>query len=184
MASEKIISLGRKLLALAERGVDGEKENAQRVLKSYMEKYGLELKDIEPKTRSRRIVTNVTLDIKQMFINFVASIVGKDYDVRKCKGKGYWALEMNDDEWSQFEEQWPVYRKALKAELKKKQKEHEKMMKLVVNAFISKHDMYSKDREDSGDSKPLTPEELEEIMQMLRMREKMDDISFYKKLTA
>ena len=182
MANQKIIDLGTKLLALAERGEMGERENAKIMLDAFLEKHQLTLLDIEPKTRTRRIVTGVSSDIKQMFINFVASIVGSDYRINKCRGVGYWAVEMNDDEWADFSERWPVYRKALRAEVLKKKRQQQKELKLLVHAFISKHDMYSKDKEESSSDKMPTPEELEEIMQMLRMREGMEDINFYKKL--
>jgi len=177
----KIIKLGRKLLALSQRGVDGEKETATRVLNSFLEKHGLTIQDIEPKTRSRRIVTKVSSDIKQMFINFCASIVGKDFQINKCRGVGYWAVEMNDEEWKEFNEKWPIYRKALKAEILKKKKQQKKELGILVNAFISKHEMYSKDSEPEEAEMP-SPEEIEEILEMIRMREKMDDINFYKQL--
>lgn len=182
MASEKIIQLGRKLLALSKQGVGGEQENATAMLVAFLEKNNLSITDIEPKTRTRRIVKGVSGDIKQMFINFTASIVGSDYRINKCRGVGYWAVEMNDEEWADFSERWPIYRKALRAELLKKKKQQQKELKLLVHAFISKHDMYSKDKEETESDKLPTQEELEEIMQMLRMREGMEDINFYKKL--
>jgi len=118
-----------------------------------------------------------------MFINFTASIVGKDFRVNKCRGVGYWAVEMNDAEWADFSERWPVYRKRLKAEILKKKKQQRKELDLLVHAFISKHEMFSKDREPSDEDVKLpTDEELEEILQMIRMRDKMEDINFYKKL--
>jgi len=38
MTSQKIIDLGRKLLALSQRGVGGEQENAQKMLEAFLEK--------------------------------------------------------------------------------------------------------------------------------------------------
>lgn len=182
MASEKIIQLGRKLLALSQQGIGGEQETAKIMLQSYLEKHDLRIADIEPKTRTRRIVKGVNGDIKQMFVNFTASIVGSNYQINKCRGVGYWAVEMNDEEWADFSERWPIYRKALRAEILKKKKQQQKELKLLVHAFVSKHDMYSKDKTNSVSDKLPTREEMEEIWQMLRMRDGMDDINFYKKL--
>jgi hypothetical protein len=181
MKDRKVIDLGRKLLALSQRGIGGERENAERMLSSFLSKHSLDLKDIEPEIRIRRIATGVNDDIRQMFINFCASIVGSDVKINKCKGRGYWSVEMNDSEWEDFTERWPTYRKILKREIIKKKREQQKELKLLVKAFISKHDMYSKDKEPNDSSLP-TQEELEEIMKMLQMREKMEDINFYKKL--
>ena len=53
----------------------------------------------------------------------------------------------------------------------------------MVSAFISKHDMYSKDEEeDDRGIEALTPEEIEEIMEMIRLQDKLDDINFHKQL--
>jgi hypothetical protein len=183
MQTDRILELGRKLLALAQGGVDGEREAAQRMLDNFLQKHGLEISDIEPVARTRRIVKNVTLDIKQMFINFCASIVGKDVRVNKCVGRNYYAVEMNDEEWMEFETKWPVYRKNLKSELEKLKKQHLKELKLMVSAFISKHEMYSKDGdEDSREVSSLTPEEIQEILDTMRLQEKLDDINFHKHL--
>jgi hypothetical protein len=181
--SNKIIELGRKLLALSLKGEGGEKENAQRMLDAFLEKHNLELKDIEPQTRSRRIVKKVDNGIRQMMINLVGSIVGKDFNIVKCRGKGYYAIEMNDQEWEIFTERFEVYRKALKRELVIKRKEQRRELKLLEQAFISKHDLYSKDSDDTDNQEStLTPEELEEIMQIIRLRDGLKDINFYKKL--
>lgn len=44
MIDPKILEKARKLKALADRGVGGEKENAQRMLEEYMKKHGLKYK--------------------------------------------------------------------------------------------------------------------------------------------
>lgn len=182
MAKDRIIELGRKLLALAQRGVGGERENAQSMLDAFLEKHGLTMTDIEPETRTRRIVTAVSADIKQMFINFCASIVGHKVVINRCVGRGYWAVEMNDAEWADFSERWPIYKKELKAEILRKKRQQKRELELVAKAFISKHNLYSTDREDDGEVSLPTAEELEEILEMLRIREKMKDLTFHKKL--
>lgn len=47
MSDPKIIELAKKMKALADKGVGGEKETAERKLKELMEKYNLSLEDIE-----------------------------------------------------------------------------------------------------------------------------------------
>jgi len=183
MNRERIIELGRKLLALAKGGVDGERETAQRMLDSFLEKNGLSLRDIEPATRVNRLVKGVSLTLKQVFVNFCASIVGHRVQIHKCVGAGYYFVEMNDAEWAEFSEKWPVYKREFLKEIRKKKEQQKKELKLVAKAFISKHDLYSTDRDDSADDDSLpTAEELEEIMQMLRLREEMEDLHFSKKL--
>lgn len=185
MNRERIIELGRKLLALATRGVDGERENAERILQAFLDKHGLTRAEIEPSIRTRRYVKDVNTNVKQVFINLCANIVGHKVKINKCNGRFYYAVEMNDEEWAIFSERWPVYRKAIALEIKKKKQQQAKELKLVSSAFISKHSLYSEDR-DNEDEEPSdkmpTPEEIEEILAMLRMREQMEDINFYKRL--
>lgn len=188
MEKQRIIDLGRKLLALATRGVDGERENAERMLTAFLAKHDLTRSDIEPSIRSRRVITDVNSNVKQVFLNLCANIVGHKVKINKCNGRFYYAVEMNDEEFAIFSERWPVYKKAIALEIKKKRQQQAKELKLVSSAFISKHGLYSEDIEDSEDSedsdKMPTPEEIEEILAMLRMREKMDDINFHKKLNS
>lgn len=183
MESQRIIDLGRKLLALATRGVDGERENAERMLQAFLEKHGLTRAEIEPTVRTLRYVKDVNTNVKQVFINLCANIVGHKVEINKCKGRFYYAVYMNDAEYEVFLERWPVYRKAIALEIKRKKEQQKRELKLVSKAFISKHGLYSEDSEDDdAELKMPTAEELEEIMEMLRMREKMQDINFYKKL--
>lgn len=183
MKKDRIVELARKLLALAERGVGGEKENAQFMLDELLAKHGLLITDIEPKTRTRRIVKGVTKDIKQMFVNFCASIVGSNIQINKYNGVGYFAVYMNDREWQEFEMKWPIYKKTLKSEILKLRKKHQTELKAIVSAFISKHSMYADDsEEDDRDILDLTPEEIEEIIAMMQMKDKLSDINFNKQI--
>lgn len=176
----KVLHLGRKLLALAKDGVGGEKETAQRMLDSFLEKHNLTITDIEPAIRTRRIVKGVNNEIRQMFYNFTASIVGRDFQINNCKGIGYYAVYMNDEEWDTFNQQWPVYRKSLRNEILKKKRQMWKEIEKLTAAFIHKHHMFPPDAESSD--RKLTPEELQEILDILAMSEKLDDINFYKQL--
>jgi hypothetical protein len=157
--TNKHIALGRKLYALSQQGVGGEKVNAQEMLDAFLEKHGLTITDVEPSVRTRRIFKGVNNEIFQMFINLAASIKGKDHDVRSCNGRGMRAIDLNDAEFADFTEKWGVYRKELNRELQRKKKEQRKEQKLLVHAFISKHNLYSKDGSKSENTE-LTAEDL------------------------
>lgn len=179
---DKIINLAKKLLALAEHGADGEKDNAKSMFDSLMLKHNLTLNDIVDNHRSLRLVMNVNKDVHQMFINLVASIVGKDFKAYQCNKKTYHRVEMSDNEFYEFNEKWNIYKKSLKKEINKLKLQHKKELIILQNAFIDKHNLYS---ERNGGKKidDLTAEELEEIKDMIRMQDKMEDINIYKKLT-
>jgi len=178
----KIIALGKKLYNLATQGVGGEQTSAQQMLEAYMKKHNLSLTDVEPSARVRRNMKGINREISQMFINFSASILGKDFDIRKLNGRGWYAIYANDVEWLEISEKWPVYRKELCKALLKKKKEQRKEQELLVHAFISKHRLYPADME-SKDREELTPEEMADLMQMMRLQGGLTDINFFKKLT-
>jgi len=70
---EKHIVKARKLLELSKRGVGGEKTNSQNKFKEHMEKYGLEMGEIDASSNTRKfrvkslddliIITNVILSV-------------------------------------------------------------------------------------------------------------------------
>lgn len=182
MASEKIIKLGQKLYALSVQGVGGEQETANKMLTAFLEKYDLQISDVAPEARTRRIIYKVTLDNKQMMVNLVASIVGSVFTANKCRGKGMYATEMNEAEWYNFSERWEIYRLELRRAIMKKRKEQAKEMQRVTTAFIHKHSIFSTDKSDSKSIDDLTKDELEEIYKMLQLTEEFDDINFFKKL--
>ena len=88
MATEKIIKLGQKLHALAVQGVGGEQETATKMLTAFLEKYDLQISDVAPEARTRRIIYKVTLDNKQMMVNLVASIVGSNFTANNVRQRG------------------------------------------------------------------------------------------------
>jgi hypothetical protein len=181
--NEKIINLGKKLHALAMQGSGGEKENAQRMLDAFLFKNGLTLSDIEPSIRTERLIKNVNNDNVQMLINLIASIVGSDYKMYKCRAAKYRLVEMNDIEWMEFERRWNILRVELKREMLKKKREIQKQLKLVTTAFIHKHNLFSITKTENTEPQSFpTAEEMEEIMQMIRMKNQMKDINFYKEI--
>lgn len=70
---EKLKSKAKKLKALADKGIDGEKETAERMYKEFMEKHGLNDVDVDPSSNNRKfkvkndddalILTNVILSV-------------------------------------------------------------------------------------------------------------------------
>ena len=124
----------------------------------------------------------VNREISQMFVNFGASILGKDFDIRQLKGKGWYAIYATDVEWLEITEKWPVYRKELCKSLLKKKKEQKKEQELLIRAFIGKHRLYPSDAE-STKKEELTPEEMADLLQMMRLQGGLTDINFFKNLT-
>ncbi len=76
---DKIIQLAKKLKALADRGVDGEKINAEKMLQKIMKQHNLSMEDVEGEKKERAYFKVDKLQ-EQIFYQVVTSVVGSDYD--------------------------------------------------------------------------------------------------------
>lgn len=90
--TEKLKSKAKKLKALADRGVGGEKESATKMYNEFMEKHGLNDGDIDPSANNRKfkvrteddafILTNVILSVNPFTkVNNLPSIVEAELDL-------------------------------------------------------------------------------------------------------
>lgn len=79
MADTKKIELAKKIKALADRGVDSEKINAQERLKEFLAKYKLSLDDIEDEKAQLRPFA-VKPEERKFFRQIVSSVLGNTFD--------------------------------------------------------------------------------------------------------
>lgn len=70
---EKVMSMARKLKALAERGVDGEKTSAEEKYKEYLKEHNLTDSDINP-DMNKRIIEALDSDYKDVLLNVILSV--------------------------------------------------------------------------------------------------------------
>lgn len=82
----KCLDLAKKLKALADRGVGGEKINAEVKLRELMDKHGFTMLDIEgDKVDYHKF--KVMPGYTKLFAQIVVTIVGKGYDIFSERGK-------------------------------------------------------------------------------------------------
>lgn len=80
MANEKLLILARKLKALADKGIDGEKQNAIKMLENFMSKHDIKPEDIEDDIKKERCFK--VEDRQYIFWQqIVASVIGQDFSV-------------------------------------------------------------------------------------------------------
>lgn len=167
---EKKKELLKKLQALAERGVGGEKETAERKLRQLMDKYGideLELNEDKPQefefkysnAQEKRL-------IQQLFYKILGASWRKQaYTYRYGKGsKSIWGIECTKAEGIQLQIEYEFYKQLWQEE-----------MDLFFLGFIQKHNIFSLRPEDIPEksNEPLTPEEREKYERMWQMMEGM-----------
>lgn len=158
---DKIIELAKKLKALSDRGVGGEKLNASKKLEQIMKKHGLSIEDIEGE-RKNYTYFKVDKIQHQLFIQIVSSVLGIGFELMKDRRKrGQFVLFLTAFEAVEIQMKYDFYWKLYKDELD-----------IFTSAFIAKNDIYH------PNGNKVNPDELskEEIARLKRIIEMSDSI--------
>jgi hypothetical protein len=83
---DKIIELAQKIKALADRGIGGEKLNAQQQLKRIMKKYNISTADIEG-DKKEFVAFKVKRESCALFDQVVSTVLGVDFELYTDKRK-------------------------------------------------------------------------------------------------
>lgn len=172
---EKIIELLKKLKSLAEKGVGGEKDNAEQMLVNLMKKHGVTMDMLEDEVRHSREF-RINEFQKKIFFQVAGSVLGGQasywHDKKsKAKVKSY-VFKLTELEFLEIKIKFEFYWKAYEEELD-----------VFTSAFIHKNRIYSKkDKDDDQPQKELTLEEKQKILRMRQMMDGMESRSFNKQI--
>ncbi len=164
--SEKKKELLKKLKALAERGVGGEREGAERKLRQLMKKYGVEQMEIDEEQENRYEI-KYSGRYEERLLSQIVFRVRNDTEgqYRRMEGKGSRSVlivKCTEAQKIQICIEFDFYRELLKEE-----------QELLFQAFIQKHRIF---RESSGESEEIrTPEEMERLERMWAMMQGLQD---------
>jgi len=161
------IDLIRKVKNLADRGVNGEKENATILLEKLMKKYGVSFDQIE--VPERKLAKFYLRGQKKLFFQTVWSIVEGWSGTYYPDKTAVW-LDVTAAEKIQIEYKFDLMLKALKKE-----------QALLLRAFIKKNELHSSARNYIKLS-DLTPEEFEEYMRIEAMARGIERVNVMKQL--
>jgi hypothetical protein len=151
----KIHDKMRKLLALAERGEGGEKDNAQRMLEKMMEKYGISLDDLGVETTSIHYWNYDSMHERTILFQTFGKVCNTS-EITYYKGDRKCGFELTPSQYIEMDLHYSILRKDLKKHIER-----------AVRAFIHANELFS--NHPSEKQKEYTQEELEEIEAMLRM---------------
>lgn len=157
MTDDAILDLARKLHALAERGVGGEKENAATMLTRLIKKHGLSLDELTTETVKKRHFTYKGEAHKGFVLQVITHVTG-NRTYYKYKGvRNELATEMTTAQHLEvamkLEHYWPL--------LQEKQK-------LMYEAFIQANKLFRQRTSDEPRPEP-TPEEIARYLELRRM---------------
>jgi hypothetical protein len=149
-----------KLLALAERGEGGEKDNAQRILDKVLKKHGLTMEDLRRPDRQRyKFAPRDANDTKILYHAAWRVLKVSDFSMWKYRDRrGTRGLDLTPLEFAEVQFLWELYR----AQWRKEQER-------LLTAFLVKHKLFG---ETSGDSEhEWTPAELERLRRLVESLE-------------
>lgn len=180
MKEEKIITLARKLKALADKGVDGEKENAETMLLNLMEKHGITIEEIETEKTDSFFFT-VDAKYRKLFVQICGNIsksikvygeynlkVQRQFKTLGCK-PGNFSIESTFAQYLEVEAKFEFYKKAYDAELE-----------IFYSAFIQSNHLYVDS--DSNEEKEYSAEEIARLRKILAMSTFIDKAKYLKQL--
>jgi hypothetical protein len=136
VTDQTVLELLRKIRELAKRGVDGERDNAARLLEAKLQKYGLSLEDLERVKTKRWYWKYGTLLEAKIISHVVARVADYQGSCWKRVGKKVVGYDLTYAQGIEAAEWIEHYLAAWKREVK----EHEE---LLFRAFINKHDLFA-----------------------------------------
>ena len=161
------IELLRKVKTLADRGVNGEKENATRLLEKLMEKHGVTIDQII--VPEREYVKFSPRGQKKLFFQVVFSVVDGWPGSYTPDKSAIW-IQVTAAERIQIEYKFDLMLKAFKKE-----------QALFLKAFIQKNNLYSANAKTRSYDE-LTKEELEEAMRVRDIARNIERVNVYKQI--
>jgi hypothetical protein len=170
--SDRILELAKKLKALAERGVGGERINAVEQLKRLIEKYQLDLEDINSVRLQYRVFKfDEHNELHKKFVKqIIAAVVGDKEFYYAGLIHNNWTVEIDDFQYVEIAEKldfyWPIFNSE---------------MDVFYNAFIKKNDLALVVEENKLPQ--LTVEEIEKLNKEYRMMQGMQKHQFKKLLS-
>lgn len=157
----------QKLKALAERGVGGEKENAEAMLKKLCAKFGINEEALAEEKNKRHEITWRNIFEKKLVGQIVYAMFGdvnpeKEFRYYRGVREGY--ICCTDAEFIEFQAKFGFYRYHLK-----------KDMEIFYSAFVQKNHLYPpKHLTKPGEDDCEIPEDYYKMLAMTRGMEKHD----------
>lgn len=170
----------KKLSALAERGVNGEAENAKRAIERICAQYGIKLEDILDSNTVKTYMFKIgrgKLDIT-LFVQCYAKVTGEKSLKYHQHTRDTITTELTPLQAAELNSLFQWHKENFK-------KEMEQIQKDLMEAYVSKHRIYrdkSEDDDDDEEQEELTPEEMHRLWKLMQLRGTFSDRTYQKQL--
>lgn len=173
---ESIKSKLKKLLALAERGVDGEARNARKLLERLCEQYGISIDDLLDNDKKEWYVFDVGSRkiFKNLFVQCYCCVVGTHEMTYRSVGNSKIGVELTAYEYAEISAMYQWHKENFK-------KDMENMMETLFISYCSKHDITSHaERTEDTPRKSMTRDEFNRLRAALFMQDSLNN-NYYRK---
>jgi hypothetical protein len=155
---EKLKTKLGKLFALSQRGVGGEKRNANNMLLSLLKKHGLTMLDVEQEAKRDYWFKWVDEYERKLLDQLFYKIIGRGFDAwTSRKKRKQVCVVVSPSVMLEIEIQFSIYKKSLKEGLI-----------TYYQAFVQKNNIFPKQNGDVAGQK-MTDEEIEKLTRMMRV---------------
>lgn len=166
----------KKLQVLAERGYQGEADNARRLFERLCEQYGVSIEELmdEQKKKQYRFVIGRNKVYIELFVQCYAKVTGNRSLRYGRVSRNEIAVELTAIQYAELASLFEWHKSNFDRDL-------EDMKKTIMQAYISKHHLTS--GKSDGESRPLTAEDIIELRKIIAMREALNDNYFHKMIS-
>lgn len=175
----KHIELAKKLKALADKGIGGEKTNAEKMLNDLLKKHNLSIEDIEGEK-----ISNYFFKIKKEQSDLLVQIIKRVYydlkmfgeipakDVKRLEMEGNYFTKCTASQFVEIKTMFDFYDSLYKEE-----------MQVFFSAFLMANDLLAKPpKNEQRSTKDLTPEEKAKWLRQYAMASGIKSETFRKRL--
>lgn len=170
---ENIIEKLRKIKKLADKGINGESENAKLLLKQLMQKYGINDFQIEDNEPQENYMFHVKNKLEEtLFYNCMANLFGSESEIMKS---GYHYRNRKKDLYFTMKlSEYLLAKDFFNFHLKYFKQTMEKEKRKILKAYIHANDIFdiTPQNKETGETEK-TDESITEIIEMLAMSERL-----------
>ena len=165
----------KKLLALAERGVQGEAVNARRLLEKLCKEYGISIEELLDENKKELHIFDVGKDktYKDLFSQCYFSIVNENSMSYKSVSRSKIAIELTEMQYAELVSLYEWHKANFIKDL-------EDFKENILLAYCRKHSLYSKKESDDDKSSELSPEDIERLWKIMRLQDSLNDNHYQK----
>lgn len=166
----------RKLAALAEQGVDGEADNARRLMENICREHGVSLDavlNVEERKRYEFNVGSRKIDLS-LFTQCYAKVTGEKRLSYYQKSRSVISVNLTAYQYAEISSLFVWHKENFKRDV-------DNIMETLFQAYCSKHSLYSERSKDApNDELKLSPEDIRRIVAAAALADSLNDNRYYK----